>query len=104
MKKTRLKMLAETIKIILESKKATRNDDYLLYGFYLNTCGISKTIPYWELCGKIKRKEVASMESVGRTRRKIQELCPELAADPTIELYRKSMEPEYKEFSKEVEI
>lgn len=101
MKKTRLKMLAETIKAIMETKKATRNDDCLLYGFYLNSCGISKTISYWELCGKIKRKEVASMESVGRTRRKIQELYPELAADPTTELYRKSMEPEYREFSRE---
>lgn len=104
MKKTRLKMLAETVKNIMEVRKATRNDDYLLYGFYLNACGVSKSIPYWDLCTKIKQKEVASMESVGRTRRKIQELYPELAADPNAELCRRSKEPEYRDFSKVEEI
>ncbi len=104
MKKTRLKMLAETIKGIMETKNMTRNDDYLLYGFYLNSCGISKNISYWDLCTKIKSKEIASIESVGRTRRKIQELYPELSADPNAELARKNMIPEYKDFSKVGEI
>lgn len=100
MKKTRLKMLAQTVKNIMEIRRATRNDDYLLYGFYLNTCGVSKNISYWDLCTKIKQKEVASMESVGRTRRKIQELYPDLAADPKAELCRRSKEPEYEDFSR----
>lgn len=100
MKKTRLKMLAETVKRIMETRRATRNDDYLLYAYYLNTCGVSKDVSYWDLCAKIKCKEVASMESVGRTRRKLQELYPDLAADPNTELCRRSREPEYKNFSK----
>lgn len=104
MKKTRLKMLAKIIKSIMETRRATRNDDYLLYAYYLNTCGISKSVSYWDLCTKIKCKEVASMESVGRTRRKLQELYPDLAADPNAELSRRSKEPEYRDFSKVDEV
>lgn len=100
LKKKKQSDVSNVVKGIMETHRSARNDDYILYGFYLNHYGISVNITYKELYHKLKKGEITSIESVGRVRRKIQELYPGLGADEHVENARRSKEPKYKEFAK----
>lgn len=83
-KRESLKNLTPIIEKILREKPNSRNDDYMLYGFYLNKNGYSIKISFSDLIMLIKNKEVASIETVGRVRRKLQETYQELCGDETV--------------------
>lgn len=74
----KVRQVAELVKEILEQKPRARDCDFVLYGFVLNKYGYSVNIPFNELANLVKAKEIPSMETVGRTRRKCMELYPSL--------------------------
>lgn len=100
--RTLLKDLTPTIQQILTEKEKSRDDDWLLYLYFLNSQGISKNISVGELYKKIKIKELPTIESVGRIRRKIQELYPNLAPSLISQQSRNTQREEYKEYSKDL--
>lgn len=99
-KQEELKTVTDIVKDILTKKPATRDDDLLLYAFYLNRKGFSKNIGYWDLRTKIKSKELSSIETIGRARRKIQEEYSELRSSAEIEEARRALEPTYEEYAR----
>lgn len=100
----RLKNITATVKDILSLKKRARDDDYILYGFYLNKHGLSVKTPFLTIYQLIQNKELPSMESVGRTRRKLQELYPELRGDSYIAHLRQENTKGYVEYSREKDL
>lgn len=98
--KTVLKDLTPLVEKILTEKVKSRDDDYLLYCYFLNTQGISKYTPFWELYSKIRNKELPSLESIGRIRRKVQELNPELTPSKSVKEGKAAQEQEYKEYAR----
>lgn len=100
--KTVLKDLTPIVQKILTEKVTARDDDQLLYCYFLNTQGISKNIPFWTLCSKIKNKELPSLESIGRIRRKVQELHPNLAPSKPAKVSKVAQETEYREYARDL--
>ena len=100
--KTVLKDLTPTIKTILEIKPQTRDDDMLLYCYFLNSQGISKMIPFWELRDKIQSKQLPSLESIGRIRRKVQEIEPQLGPSDAAKEGKAKQECEYREYARDL--
>ena len=74
-----LKTIEGKVKSILQKNEDARNDDMVLYlvlcNLYLKDAG---TMPLAEIMTRHKELGLPSFESVGRTRRKLQEKCPEL--------------------------
>ena len=93
--------VAEVVKAILEKYPATRETDHLLYAYVLNHYGLSKMTPYWVLVQKIQDKAIPSIETVGRARRKAQELYPELQASKPVHEARINETAQYIDFSKD---
>ena len=52
----RLKNITATVKDILSLKKRARDDDYILYGFYLNKHGLSVKTPFLTIYQLIQNK------------------------------------------------
>lgn len=100
--KTMLKDLTPLVERILTEKVKSRDDDHLLYCYFLNTQGISKNISFWTLCSKIKNKELPSLESIGRIRRKVQELNPALAPSKSVKESKTAQEQEYREYARDL--
>lgn len=95
----KVRQVAELVKEILEQKPRARDCDFVLYGFVLNKYGYSINIPFSELAERVKAKEIPSMETVGRTRRKCMELYPSLRGksyDP-----REERQLEFVDFAKD---
>ncbi len=99
-KRENLKNLTPIIEKILREKPNSRNDDYMLYGFYLNKNGYSIRISFSDLITLIKNKEIASIETVGRVRRKLQETYQELCGDETVRKKRHDYQEPYKEYAR----
>lgn len=99
--KKNVRDVAVMVKEILEQYPNTRNDDYLLYAYVLNKYGLSKNISFWEIREKVQNATIPSQESVGRARRKAQELYPELQASVSVENARLEMTGEYISFSQD---
>lgn len=98
---TRVRDVAEVVKIILTKHSASRDSDHLLYAYILNHYGLSKMTPYWVLVEKIQNKEIPSIETVGRARRKAQELYPELQATKPVHEGRINETADYIDFAKD---
>lgn len=96
----RLCKVSDIVGEILRKHPATRDDDFLLYAFVLNSYGHSKNIPFWVLRKLVIDKQAPSMESVGRCRRKVQEIYPELRAVEPVEKGRRGQESKYKEYAR----
>lgn len=102
----RVRNLAVQIKEILEENEQTRNSDIDLYSAYISMrLGID---PYFitmgEIMEMIKNGEIASIESVGRCRRKCQELYPELRATINVRHARINEEDVYIDFAQDKRI
>lgn len=95
---TRLHKTGELVETFLRLYPATRDDDFLLYAYVMNSYGYSKNTSFWTLRDLVIKKKLPSMESVGRCRRKKQELYPELQAVEPVEKGRRQQEPQYKEY------
>lgn len=69
----------DTIKSILQSNEKSRNSDFRLYCILLMRLGFDpKNISAFDLLKGMQEKIYPNLESVGRTRRKLQELNVEL--------------------------
>lgn len=89
----------ELVKAILTEKPLARDDDYTLYGYVLNHYGLSKNITFWDIRANVKDGIIPSMESVGRARRKCQELYPALRASKRVAEGRAEQVPDYESFA-----
>lgn len=95
----RISKTGELVKEILTRQPLARDDDYILYAYVLNRYGISKDITFWDLRSKVQESIVPSMESVGRARRKCQELYPALRASKRVARGRADQVEEYESFA-----
>lgn len=100
-----LKNTKALVKSILEKDAQCRNSDSFLYLKVLSIIGKQKgididsmTIPYFLL--NLHGTAFPPFESVRRSRQKIQEKCPELAACETVQEYRADIEHEYRDFAR----
>lgn len=99
---SRVSKVSETVEKILREHPTTRDDDFLLYAFVLNSYGFSKNTSFWKIRGYVLSQTVPSMECVGRCRRKLQEAYEELRAIDPVEKGRRSRCPEYKEYARDM--
>ena len=101
----KMKKLAVLVKEILEKDVCARNSDLLLYWEVLcevNPAAINATVG--QFLGRFEDFNVPTIESVGRARRKVQELHPELRAQSKVEAARMLEEEKYIAFSRGVKI
>lgn len=98
---TRIRDLAVIVKDIMTAHTKARDDDFLLYAYVLNYYGYSKDTSFWEIRTLVQQTLIPSMESVGRARRKAQELYPELRASKVVEDARLENTAEYIDFAQD---
>ena len=97
-----LKTIEGKVKSVLQKNEDARNDDMVLYlalcNLYLKDAG---TMPLAEIMTRHKELGLPSFESVGRTRRKLQEKYPELLGNTRVRLIRAAGEKAYRKYAKE---
>jgi len=90
-----LKTIEGKVRAVLQENEDARNDDMVLYlalyNLYLKDAG---AMPLAQL-------GLPSFESVGRTRRKLQEKCPELLGSVRMQKIRAKGEKAYRRYAKE---
>ena len=103
----RLKELSNRVKRILEDNENARNSDNVLYLYVLRSYGEeigldidNMSVPMLLL--HCRDMGLPSLESMGRARRKVQELYPELKSKDDIQAMKEVQEETYKSFAKEV--
>lgn len=105
MAKQRLNTMAVKVEEILRDRVKARDDDNVLYAYFLNSLGISvHKASFWEITRRVVNGDLPSMESVGRVRRKVQELNPELIGTAEKRKIRYKAIDDYKEFARQKEI
>lgn len=105
MAKQKLNTLAIKVEEILRNESKTRDDDNVLYAYFLNSLGVSvRKTSFLEITRRVVNGDLPSMESVGRVRRKVQELNPELVGTAEKRKIRYKAIDDYKEFARQKEI
>lgn len=105
MAKEKLNTMATIVKEILKNKTKARDDDNVLYAYFLNSLGFSvRRTSFWEITRRVVNGDLPSIESVGRVRRKVQELNPELVGTAEKRKIRYKAIDDYKEFAHQKEI
>ena len=104
MEKKKLKTISAEVKELLQKYPRARDDDMLLYSYYMNIKGYSWNITVSELYYLQKEGNLPTFESVGRARRKVQELNPELGPTTQVRKMRYRAEEDFKAFSRKKEI
>lgn len=105
MAKQKLNTMAIKVEEILRNKSKARDDDNVLYAYFLNSLGVSvRKTSFWEITRHVVNGDLPSMESVGRVRRKVQELNPELVGTAEKRKIRYKAIDDYKEFARQKEI
>lgn len=106
MSKTKeLKATTELVKQLLEKIPATRdNDDYLYYKVCEARNKSCLHLPFSMVIMNRKQYKLPAFESVRRTRQKLQEHNPELAACDTVEGFRIINEQEFREYARKAEV
>jgi len=93
--------MAIMVKEILEAHPSARDNDYILYGFVLNKHNYSvKKITFEELTKLTQTNQLPTIESVGRSRRKVQELYKELAPSKAAKEAKVKREEDFKGLAK----
>lgn len=103
----RLRELSNRVKTILETNERARNSDNVLYLYVLRSYGKERgldidTMSVPMLLLHCKDMGLPSLESMGRARRKVQELYPELRANNDVQAMKEEQEEAYKQFAREV--
>lgn len=101
---SKISKTGEMVKDILTVSPAARDDDFILYAYVLNRYGISKNITFWDMRAKELDGAIPSMESVGRARRKCQELYPALRASQPVAKGRAAQVEDYENFASQSRI
>lgn len=105
MVKEKLNTMAIKVEEILKNKVRARDDDNVLYAYFLNSLGVSvRRTSFWEIIRRVVNGDLPSIESVGRVRRKIQELNPELVGTAEKRKIRYKAIDDYKEFARQKEL
>ena len=105
MAKEKLNTMAIKVEEILRTKSNARDDDNVLYAYFLNSLGVSvRRTSFWEIARRVVNGDLQSMESVGRVRRKVQELNPELVGTAEKRKIRYKAINDYKEFARQKEL
>ena len=105
MAKEKLNTMAAKVEDILRSKSKARDDDNVLYAYFLNSLGVSvRKTSLWEITRRVVNGDLPPMESVGRVRRKVQELNPELVGTAEKRKIRYKAIDDYKAFARQKEI
>jgi hypothetical protein len=99
-----LKTVTDVVRITLEQYKATRDCDGLLYLKVLEHFATEKgedlrllSVPIF--LTQMKEKGYPPFESVRRTRQKLQQRYPELAASEIVQEFRAEEEKKYRAFA-----
>lgn len=96
-----LKTIEGKVKVILQENEDARNDDMVLYlalcNLYLKNAG---TMTLAQIMTQHKELGLPSFESVGRTRRKLQERHPELLGNVRRQRIRAAGEKAYRKYAK----
>ena len=101
----KLNTMAVKVEEILRNKLKARDDDNVLYAYFLNSLGVSvRKTSFWEITRRVVNGDLPSMESVGRVRRKVQELNPELVGTVEKRKIRYKAIDDYKEFARQKEL
>lgn len=103
----RLKELSNRVKSVLEKNESARNSDNVLYLHVLRSYGEEKGLDIDKMSVPMlllhcKDMGLPSLESMGRARRKVQEIYPELRAGDNVQAMREEQEEAYREFAKKV--
>lgn len=103
----RLKELSNRVKTILETNESARNSDNVLYLYVLRSYGEEKGLDIDKMSVPMlllhcKDMGLPSLESMGRARRKVQELYPELKAVGDVQAMREEQEEAYRAFARGV--
>ena len=103
----RLKELSNRVKSVLEKNVSARNSDNVLYLHVLRSYGEEKGLDIDNMSVPMlllhcKDMGLPSLESMGRARRKVQEIYPELRAGDNVQAMRAEQEEAYREFAKKV--
>ena len=97
-----LKTIEGKVRAVLQENEDARNDDMVLYlalcNLYLKDAG---NMPLAQILLNHKELGLPSFESVGRTRRKLQEKCPELLGSVRMQKIRAKGEKAYRRYAKE---
>ena len=97
-----LKTIEGKVKSVLQENEDARNDDMVLYlalcNLYLKDAG---AMPLAQILLNHKGLGLPSFESVGRTRRKLQEKYPELLGSTRVRRLRTAGEKAYRRYAKE---
>ena len=97
-----LKTIEGKVRAVLQKDEEARNDDMLLYLKVCNGClKDTGAMPFAEVMAQYKYLGLPSFESVGRTRRKLQEKCPELLGSVRMQKIRAKGEKAYRRYAKE---
>ena len=91
--------IEQELKPILENFIETRADDMSLYGLYVSNKGVQLTRVLTDREYRLTHG-IASYESVGRIRRKLQAKYRELRPAPEYLAERKRAEKEYKKYAR----
>lgn len=97
-----IKKTAVLVKDVLEKEPETRNSDMTLY---IKVCERINPavlcVPFWVALMNLKAYKLPCIETVRRTRQKIQAECPELASTEKITAARYVKQAEYLEYARE---
>ena len=97
-----LKTIEGKVRAVLQENEDARNDDMVLYlalcNLYLENAG---NMPLAQILTNHKELGLPSFESMGRTRRKLQERHPELLGSVRMQKIRVSGEKAYRKYAKE---
>ena len=101
MKSSELKNTKKLVKKVLTEDKQTRNSDMLLY---VKVCERinpeSLNEPFWYVLSNLKEFGLPNMETVRRTRQKIQEEMPFLCGNSQVEGQRLLNEQVFRDFAR----
>lgn len=96
-----LKTIEGKVRAILEKDEEARNDDMTLYLAVCNAClKGTGAMPFAEVMSQHRHLGLPSFESVGRTRRKLQEKHPELLGSLQVQRLRAKQEKAYRKYAK----
>lgn len=95
-----LKTIEGKVRAILEKDEEARDDDMALYLAVCNAClKGTGAMPFAEVMSQYKYLGLPSFESVGRTRRKLQEKHPELLGSVRMQRLRAAGEKAYRNYA-----
>lgn len=99
----RLNEITNKVEALLENDPRTRNSDLILYREYIRSYHAyaleMPLVAFIEILAN-KANDIASIETVGRARRKIMERRSDLRASADIEAQRELREEEFKRYAR----